>query len=152
MAIKVLELHHHGIRIGPTAEAKQQAHDFYHGVLGLDPDAGRPHIPAIDGYWMDVGIGAQIHLMGVEGESSLAQGPGKDPSRPHVALAVEDIQAAKKELDRMGVPYWVGKNIVGPASEQVFMDDPFGNMIELHQAGTCRCIGKTRPAAASKMS
>jgi catechol 2,3-dioxygenase-like lactoylglutathione lyase family enzyme len=153
MAIKVLELHHHGIRIGPTPEAKKKAHDFYNGVLGLSPDLGRPHIPAIDGYWIDVGGGAQIHLMGVEGESALAQGPGKDPSRPHVALAVEDIQAAKQELDRMGVSYWVGRNIVGPASEQVFMDDPFGNLIELHQAGTCRCIGKTRPAAAaSKMS
>jgi hypothetical protein len=29
--------------------------------------------------------------------------------------------------------------VVGPHIEQIFMDDPFGNMIELHQIGTCRC-------------
>jgi hypothetical protein len=32
------------------------------------------------------------------------------------------------------------------------MYDPFGNMIELHQADTCRCVAKTRPAAAGTMS
>ena len=66
MAVKVLELHHHGIRIGPSETDVKQALAFYHDVLGLDPDPGRPHIPTIDGYWMDVGGTAQIHLMGVE--------------------------------------------------------------------------------------
>ena len=32
--------------------------------------------------------------------------------------------------------------------EQIFLRDPFNNMIELHQLGTCRCITKTRPAVA----
>jgi len=152
MALTVVELHHHGIRIGPTSEDAKKALGFYHDVLGLDPDPGRPRIPSIDGYWMDVGGGAQIHLMGVDGASTFAQGPGKDPSRPHVALAVPDIQEAKKELDRLGVSYWVARGIVGPESQQVFMDDPFGNMIELHQIGTCRCITRTRASAAGAMS
>jgi hypothetical protein len=38
MAVKVLELHHHGIRIGPTVPVVQQALAYYHGMLGLkDP-------------------------------------------------------------------------------------------------------------------
>ena len=106
MAIKVVELHHHGIRIGSSEAELTQAFAFYHDVLGLDPDPGRPHIPTIDGYWMDVGGTAQIHLMGVDGQSRFAQGPDKDPSRPHVALAVPDIQEARRELDRLGVDYW----------------------------------------------
>jgi catechol 2,3-dioxygenase-like lactoylglutathione lyase family enzyme len=144
MAIKVLELHHHGIRIGPDAGAVKKAYDFYHEVLGLDADGGRPLIPTIDGYWMDVGGSAQIHLMGVDGQSKFADGPGRDPSHPHVALAVPDIQEARKELERLGVDFWVTRGVVGPESQQIFMHDPFGNMIELHQAGTCRCITATR--------
>ncbi len=102
MAVKVLELHHHGIRVGPSPADVKKAYGFYHDVLGLDADQGRPTIPTIDGYWMDVGGTAQIHLMGVDGASKFAQGPDKDPSRPHVALAVPDIQEAKAELDAHG--------------------------------------------------
>ena len=97
---------------------------------------------------MDVGGTAQIHLMGVDGQSKFAVGPDKDPSQPHVALAVADIQEARAELERMGVEHWVTLGAVGRESQQIFMLDPFGNMVELHQAGTCRCIrSKRRPAA-----
>ncbi|MBI1848363.1 MAG: VOC family protein [Candidatus Rokubacteria bacterium] len=145
MAITVVELHHHGIRIGPRPEQVKEALIFYRDVLGLSPDSGRPHIPTIDGYWMDVGGGAQIHLMGVEGLSRFAQGsPERDPSSPHVALAVPDVQEAKTELDRLGVTYWVIEGVVGPQSLQIFLRDPFGNMIELHQVDTCRCVARTR--------
>jgi catechol 2,3-dioxygenase-like lactoylglutathione lyase family enzyme len=150
MAIQVLELHHHGIRVGPSKDDVAKARKFYGDVLGLSHDPGRPEIPTIDGYWMDVGGTAQIHLMGVHGMSQFAQGsPDKDPSNPHVALAVPDIQAAKKELDALGVAYWVSRGVVGPESQQIFLRDPAGNMIELHQIGTCRCITASRPAVTS---
>ena len=124
MAVKVLELHRHGIRIGPSADEVAKARKFYGDVLGLDHDPGRPNIPSIDGYWMDVGGIAQIHLMGVAGQSKFAKGPGQDPSLPHVALAVADIQEAKKELERLGVDYWAAESVVGPQSLQIFMKDP----------------------------
>jgi catechol 2,3-dioxygenase-like lactoylglutathione lyase family enzyme len=152
MAIKVIELHHHGIRVGPSEPEVDKARRFYEEVLGLSADPGRPHIPTIAGYWMDVGGTAQIHLMGVSGTSKFAQGPDKDPSTPHVALAVPDVQEAKKELDRLGADYWVTRGVVGPESEQIFMRDPAGNMIELHQIGTCRCVTAQRSAAAGRMS
>jgi extradiol dioxygenase family protein len=153
MAIQVLELHHHGIRVGPSKEDVTRARKFYGDVLGLSHDPGRPEIPTIDGYWMDVGGTAQIHLMGVEGQSKFAKGPGKDPSLPHVALAVADIQAARKELDSLNVEYWAAESVVGPQSLQLFLKDPFGNIIELHQIDTCRCVTSRRPAAgASKMA
>ena len=147
MAVKVLELHHHGIRVGPSQEEVAKARKFYGDVLGLDHDPGRPNIPTIDGYWMDVGGTAQIHLMGVNGQSKFAKGPGQDPSLPHVALAVADIHETRKELDRLGVKYWVAESVVGPQSQQIFMKDPFDNMIELHQIDTCRCVTARRPAA-----
>ncbi len=152
MALKVLELHHHGIRVGATEAEADRALAFYRDVLGLSPDAGRPHIPTISGYWMDVGGRAQIHLMGVNGQSKFAKGPGKDPSLPHVALAVPDIQEARTELDRLRIEYWVAEGVVGPRSQQIFMHDPAGNMIELHEAGTCRCVATKRGGAAATMS
>ena len=152
MAVKVLELHHHGIRVGPSPEDVAKARTFYGDVLGLDHDPGRPAIPTIDGYWMDVGGTAQIHLMGVNGQSKFAKGPGRDPSTPHVALAVSDIQEKRKELDRLGVDYWVAESVVGPQSLQIFMKDPFDNMIELHQIDTCRCVTSRRSAAGGRMA
>jgi len=152
MAVKVLKLHHHGIRVGASPEEVAKARTFYGDVLGLQHDAGRPHIPTIDGYWMDVGGTAQIHLMGVNGQSKFAKGPGQDPSLPHVALAVADIRETRKELDRLGVEYWVAENVVAPQSQQIFMKDPFNNMIELHQIDTCRCVTSRRAAAGRSMA
>jgi len=63
----------------------------------------------------------------------------------HVALAVPDIQEAKRELDQMGVKYWSIQSVVGPQLEQIFMDDPHGKLVELHEIGTCRCRKTARP-------
>lgn len=139
MAVKVLELHHHGIRIGPSEADLKKALEFYRDLLGLEVDKGRPEIRGVPGYWVYVGDTAQIHLMGAVGLSPVAKGKGMDPTITHVALAVPDVQEAKKELDRLGVPYWTMAGLVGEY-EQIFLYDPFGNMIELHQIGTCRCV------------
>ena len=147
MAIKILELHHHAVRTGGTQAEADRTMAFYREVLGLGADAGRPQIPGIPGYWVDVGGRAQVHLMGVEGASRFAKNPGQDPAAPHVAFGVEDIVATRAELDRMGTAYWVAEGIVGPHSQQVFMHDPAGNMVELHQADSCRCQQITRPRA-----
>src|SRR3989442_14553649 len=126
MAIKVLELHYHGIRVGATQEDADKTMKFDADVLGLSHDPGRPSIPTIPGYWIDVGGRAEIHLMGVNGQSKFAQGPGKDPSSPHVALAVDDIQEAPRELDRLGVSYWGSEGVVGPQRQRNFLPDPAG--------------------------
>ena len=142
MAIKVLELHHHGIRMGKEDEDVEKARTFYGDVLGLETDAGRPTIPGIPGFWMYVGEGentAQIHLMGAVGMSPVARSEKEDPTHPHVALAVEDIQEAKRDLDARGIWYWQIEGLVGQGSDQIFVRDPFDNVIELHQVGTCRC-------------
>jgi catechol 2,3-dioxygenase-like lactoylglutathione lyase family enzyme len=147
MALKILELHHHGVRVGPSPGDIERARGFYQEVLGLKPDPGRPTIPGIGGHWLDVGGATQIHLIGVNGRSAFAAGPGQDQSDPHVALAVADIDEAERELERLGTPYWVGRGGGPPRARQLFLHDPFGNMIELHQADTCRCVGARRPAA-----
>jgi extradiol dioxygenase family protein len=144
MAINVLEIHHHGVRIEGGDKTVDDLEKFYGGVLGLQRDEGRPHIPGIPGMWMNIGEVGQIHLIGGDLPSPFAQGPGKDPTVPHVALAVEDIAATKAELDRMKVDYWSLKGATGPDAEQLFLNDPCGNMVELHQFDKCRCRLKSR--------
>ena len=141
MAINVLELHHHAVRVPPAKAAEVTR--FYQDVLGLQRDPKRPEIPSVPGAWMYVGPQdgptTQIHIMGSDGMPPFAKSEQQDPTRFHVALAVDDIQAAKTELDRLGTPHWVIGGVVGPDSIQIFLEDPAGNMIELHQIGSCNC-------------
>lgn len=137
MAVKVVELHHHGICMHPSAAERMRG--FYESVLGLRPDPGRPNIPGIPGYWMDLPDDTQIHLMGKDGPSPYAKGPDKDPVFTHVALGVPDVVEAEEELRRLGTDYWRIESVVGPQQNQLFFYDPAGNMIELHQVGLCRC-------------
>ena len=144
MAIGVLEIHHHAIRVDADQPKLDAVQNFYEGVLGLDIDPGRPTIRGVPGFWINTGASGQIHLIGGAQPSPLAKGPRQDPTIPHVALAVADIQGTKVELDRLGVSYWSMTGINGPDAEQVFVNDPCGNMIELHQIDQCRCRAANR--------
>jgi catechol 2,3-dioxygenase-like lactoylglutathione lyase family enzyme len=144
MPISVVEIHHHGIRIDGDAAGLAANLDFYQGLLGLTPDQGRPDFPGIPGFWMNVGETGQIHLFGGEQPSPLAKGADQDPASPHLALAVADILEAKAELDRRGTPYWSLTGVAGPQALQLFLRDPYGNMIELHQVDQCRCRAGNR--------
>lgn len=146
MAIKVLGLHHCGVRVAPAAT--QAVARFYSEVLGLPADPGRPDVPGVPGYWLDAGEHAQLHLIGAGGRL-VDLGGGLDPSEPHVALAVPDVAAAQAELERHGVPYGVLAGRNGPGSEQIFLRDPAGNLIELHAASTCRCSPRARQPEAA---
>jgi catechol 2,3-dioxygenase-like lactoylglutathione lyase family enzyme len=141
MSIEVIEIHHHAIRIGEDSAASLS---FYQGTLGLMPDSGRPALPGVPGYWMNTGQTGQIHLIGGGRPSPFAKGPGMDPVEPHVALAVKDIAAARQQLERNGVRFWSITGIAGPQAEQIFLSDPDGNLVELHQVDQCRCRATSR--------
>ena len=144
MAIEILGIHHHATRIDADTEKLAAVQRFYKDVLGLGADPGRPTIPGVPGFWINVGQGGQIHLIAGAQPSPLARGPGQDPTIPHVALSVADIRATKAELDRLGVKYWSMTGINGPEAEQIFVNDPSGNMVELHQVDQCRCAAEGR--------
>jgi class 3 adenylate cyclase len=143
MPIKILELHHHAIRVAPTPQAADSTRRFYEDVLGLAADRGRPDIKGVPGHWINAGPHAQVHLVGALGTRA-ESGASIDPSAPHVAFAVEDIAEARAELVRLGIEHRVLQGAVGPGSEQVFLKDPAGNLIELHQTGSCRCTAASR--------
>jgi catechol 2,3-dioxygenase-like lactoylglutathione lyase family enzyme len=141
MSLSGLEIHHHAVRMRPDAVERQRV--FYTDVLGLTADPGARDIPDVPLFWMDTDNDTQVHMFAVEGVSKYAASPERDPFTSHVAFGVPDIEAAKVELDQLGVDYWsAGRG----ERQQVFMNDPSGNMVELHQIGTCRCQKGSRPA------
>ena len=147
MSLKIVELHHHAVRVSPTRSAAAETRRFYTDVLGLGTDDGPATPPGQPGHQINAGPAAQIHLIGIPGMTADA-GSGIDPTAPHVALAVASIAEARAELDRLGVRYRTMPGMSGPQSQQLFLADPAGNLIELHQLGTCRCTARSRNALA----
>ncbi len=141
MSLKIAELHHQALRVTPGPEAAAATLRFYREVLGLEPDHAAWD-RADDGQRLNAGPHAQLHLLAAPQAS---RPPGDfDPGAPHVALAVASIDEAQAELDRLAVRYRVVHGRLGPESRQLFLADPAGNLVELHQLGTCRCTARAR--------
>jgi catechol 2,3-dioxygenase-like lactoylglutathione lyase family enzyme len=111
-----------------------RAREFYEKVIGLKK-IPRPAIK-IPGEWYGIGDN-QLHLIGGERRRE-----GMDPTGPHMAIQVEDLEATKKALTEMGVPFLDAASMMGGlitpevqrlAGRQVWVQDPDGNVIELQQ-------------------
>lgn len=131
MSIKVLELHHVGF--GVTNAVAHAMRHFYADLLQLPVDAARWPIPGIEGCWINLPNGTQIHILGSDGPSAYAWDADNDPVSNHIALAVEDVLAAEAEFARRGVTFFALDNVASPSLKQLFIRDPAGNMVEIHQ-------------------
>ena len=80
MAVKVLELHHHGIRVGPTPEHAEQGPHLLPRRAGTDPRSRTPRDPRRPRATGWIWATRQIHLMGVSGPSKYAKGERQDPT------------------------------------------------------------------------
>jgi catechol 2,3-dioxygenase-like lactoylglutathione lyase family enzyme len=88
-------------------------------------------VPEIPGFWYNVGPN-QIHLMGCDGPRVLfPEGREGDPTVPHVALMVDDLEAMRRKLKAEGLDFWEVSSLTGVP--QLFVRDPFGNQIELQE-------------------
>ena len=122
---------HHGHRVegiehvqlampaGPESEARAEA--FFAGLLGL-PRVPKPAELAAQGWRAGSNRGpAQVHL-GVEEDFRPAR-------KAHPALVVSGLGELCRELDRSGFPTRRAEDV--PGKPQWYVDDPFGNRIEL---------------------
>jgi glyoxylase I family protein len=131
---QVVQLMHHAIRIGTSDEDLQKAEHFYGEILGLEKDPSRPYVPGIPGFWYNVGGRNQIHLMGSpesEPRVIFPEGKSNDPTVPHVALMVDDLEGMRRKFKEAGLEWWEIKALTGVP--QLFVRDPFGNQIELQE-------------------
>ncbi|HUC04334.1 MAG TPA: VOC family protein [Acidimicrobiales bacterium] len=94
---------------------------FYTDVLGMKLNGDRPDF-GFPGAWLDAG-GQQVHLIELPVPPSMGQ---------HFAVLFDDLDQVVKELRSQG--YEVSDPVpTSPGRVQAFLNDPWGNAIELHQ-------------------
>lgn len=134
--MNVRGLDHGALLIADTERSRR----FYGGVLGLR-ELERPATFAFAGAWFAAGD-RQLHLIEeVEPGRTRALNPGYSGDElargygSHLALEVDDLDAAMAELRGGGVEVVGGPRPRGDGVIQVFVCDPDGHVIELMSRG-----------------
>ena len=125
--MSIVGIEHVQLAMPRGGEAEAQA--FYEELLGLPRVPKPPHLEMRGGCWFesDSGTGAvKIHL-GVEDPFSPAR-------KAHPALQVQDLPALVEQLRGAGVAVRDDEPLEG--YDRVYVDDPFGNRLELLEPHT----------------
>ena len=116
--MKVVALDHVQLAMPPGREAEARA--FYAGLLGIAEQPKPPHLAKRGGCWFERGA-LKIHV-GVEKDFTPAR-------KAHPALIVEDLPSLVAALKSAGHRVIEDEPLEG--YDRVYLDDPFGNRIEL---------------------
>jgi catechol 2,3-dioxygenase-like lactoylglutathione lyase family enzyme len=116
--MRVLHLDH--VQIAMPAGGEEEARAFYGVILGLPEQPKPPELAARGGCWFGHGS-LKVHL-GVEKEFAPAR-------RAHPAFVVTGLAALVVDLERAG--YRIATDVPLPGYDRCFVNDPFGNRIEL---------------------
>jgi catechol 2,3-dioxygenase-like lactoylglutathione lyase family enzyme len=116
--MRVKHLDH--VQLAMPAGGEDRARAFYERALGLPEVPKPPHLAKRGGCWFERGA-LKIHL-GVEADFRPAR-------KAHPALIVEDLGALVEDLRTRG--YTVRDDEPLEGYDRVYVDDPFGNRIEL---------------------
>ena len=99
----------------------QRAQRFYTEVLGLEAETEGDS---------DMELRCGQVTLDIFDPSSIGQPFSPSPAR--LALRVEDVDAARAELEEKGVPF-DGETIVTSVCKQAWFKDPDGNSLMLHR-------------------
>jgi catechol 2,3-dioxygenase-like lactoylglutathione lyase family enzyme len=124
MSFEIVRLDHVQLAMPPGREAEAEAEAFYAGLLGLTRRPKPEPMAARGGCWFESGAVA-LHL-GVEEEFRPAR-------KAHPALVVRELPALQAALQAAGVE--VRPNPDAEPGRGAYVDDPFGNRIELIAEG-----------------
>jgi catechol 2,3-dioxygenase-like lactoylglutathione lyase family enzyme len=108
------------VQLAMPAGGEDRAREFYHGVLGI-PEVTKPaDLAARGGCWFERDQ-LKVHL-GVESQFRAAR-------KAHPAFIVSDLAALLAQIRSAGYPAKEDRELSGYF--RVFVDDPFGNRVEL---------------------
>jgi catechol 2,3-dioxygenase-like lactoylglutathione lyase family enzyme len=108
------------VQLAMPAGREAEARAFYSGLLGIPEAAKPPALAARGGVWFESGA-VKIHL-GVD--------PDFHPARKaHPGLLVSGLEALVGDLRRAGYRVTTDEPLEGHL--RVYVDDPFGNRLEL---------------------
>jgi catechol 2,3-dioxygenase-like lactoylglutathione lyase family enzyme len=119
-ARRLLALDH--VQLAMPKGGEDRARAFYGAVLGLPEQPKPPHLAVRGGCWFEDGA-VKIHL-GVEADFQPAR-------KAHPALIVADLPALKALIAAGGYAMRDDEPLEG--YDRIYVDDPFGNRIELMQ-------------------
>lgn len=115
--------------------------DFYRNVMGMqqEPTMSGMRAQTSDGYNGKVSFvtdgTTQMHLAERDLGAAFRTGQALNPlDRGHIAFRTDDIATFKKRLDERKIPYANYGAWAISGWEQIFFQDPEGNVIEVHQA------------------
>jgi catechol 2,3-dioxygenase-like lactoylglutathione lyase family enzyme len=108
------------VQLAMPAGGEDRASAFYETLLGIPRVAKPAHLARRGGCWFETGT-VRIHL-GVEADFRPAR-------KAHPALVVDGLSAVVDRLAEAGVPVTSDEPLAG--YERIYVDDPFGNRIEL---------------------
>jgi catechol 2,3-dioxygenase-like lactoylglutathione lyase family enzyme len=118
--MRVTALDH--VQLAMPAGREAAARAFYEDILGIPEMQKPPNLAKRGGCWFERGT-LKVHL-GVEAEFRPAR-------KAHPAFLVDDLAGLSAALTKAGYPLKTDEPLEGYA--RVFVDDPFGNRIELLQ-------------------
>jgi catechol 2,3-dioxygenase-like lactoylglutathione lyase family enzyme len=113
------------VQLAMPAGGEDRAREFYHGVLGIPEVPKPPDMAARGGCWFERDQ-LKVHL-GVEAQFRAAR-------KAHPAFIVSDLAALVAQLRLAGYPVKEDRELSGYS--RVFVDDPFGNRVELMEPAT----------------
>lgn len=123
MGSRLLRIDHVQLAMPPGEEARATV--FYQDLLGLPRQPKPPALAARGGCWFGAEDGpVRLHL-GVED-------PFRAARKAHPALVVDDLDGLSARLDAAGHPVRWDDEL--PGVRRCYVDDPFGNRIELIEA------------------
>ncbi|HSK39291.1 MAG TPA: VOC family protein [Arenibaculum sp.] len=112
----------HHVQVAIPAAGDAAARRFYGDVLGLREIEKPEPLRARGGVWYQTGT-LQLHL-GIDPDFTPA-------TKAHVALEVADLDVARCRCVEAGHP--VREDAELPGYARFFVDDPFGNRVEILQ-------------------
>jgi catechol 2,3-dioxygenase-like lactoylglutathione lyase family enzyme len=118
----ILSVHHAQLTV-PLGQ-EDAAREFYCGFLGLTEVPKPTPLKERGGFWIQLGS-FQIHV-GTE------DGIPREKSKAHLAYLVDDLEAYRSKLAKLGVAAIDGREI--PGYRRFEFRDPFGNRVEFLQA------------------
>jgi catechol 2,3-dioxygenase-like lactoylglutathione lyase family enzyme len=102
---------------------------FYVDVLGMN-EIPRPNF-TFAGSWYKIG-NTEVHIILETGETGRAGGVGENTHRGrHFAFAVQDAEAAHRQLQELGIPIVSPPKFRPDRAVQVFIHDPDGHLVEI---------------------
>jgi catechol 2,3-dioxygenase-like lactoylglutathione lyase family enzyme len=108
------------VQLAMPAGGEAQARSFYADLLGLPEVPKPPHLAVRGGCWFERGA-LKVHL-GVDGDFRPAR-------KAHPAFLVSGLAGLLERLRTAGVPIVDDEPLEG--FDRAYVDDPFGNRIEL---------------------